>query len=116
MHWEAITAIAEVLAAVGIIASLLYLAAEVRQRNRASAVAAKLASTQLLVDFVDSLIADPQLMDVFLRGRKDIETLSANDRFRFANMCLKRSGSSRPLSFNCASELCRTTIGWSSIQ
>ena len=89
MSWEAIAAIAQALAALGVIASLLYLATQVRQNNRASAVAAKLASTQLLSEFVDSLIDDPQLMDLWLRGRKNLEALNEVEHFRFVNMCLK---------------------------
>ena len=89
MIWEAIAAIAQALAALGVIASLLYLATQVRQNNRASAVAAKLASTQLLSEFVDSLIDDPQLMDLWLRGRKNLEALNEVEHFRFVNMCLK---------------------------
>jgi hypothetical protein len=89
MSWEAIAAIGQMLGALGVIASLLYLATQVRQNNRASAVAAKLASTQLLSEFVDSLIADPELMDVWLRGREDLESLNDVEHFRFMNMCLK---------------------------
>ena len=89
MGWEAVTAIGQVLGALGVIASLIYLAAQVRQNNRASSVAAKLASTQLLSEFVDSLIADPELMDVWIRGRERFETLDRVDHMRFSNMCLK---------------------------
>jgi len=89
MSWDAIAAIAQVLAALGVIASLLYLATQVRQNNRASAVAAKLTSTQLLSDFVDSLISDPALMDVWLKGRRSLDELDEPDRLRFMNMCLK---------------------------
>ncbi|MHB1201107.1 MAG: hypothetical protein ACYCZ6_16440 [Polaromonas sp.] len=89
MRWEVIAAIGQVLGAFGVIASLLYLATQVRQNNRASAVAAKLASTQLLSEFVDSLITDPELMDLWLRGRKNLASLNDIEHFRFANMCLK---------------------------
>lgn len=82
-------AVAAVASATGVIASLLYLATQVRQNNRASAVAAKLASTQLLSEFVDGLIADPELMKLWLKGRADIESLDDVERARFANMCLK---------------------------
>ena len=89
MNWEAISAIGQVLGALGVIASLIYLGTQVRQNNRASAVAAKLASTQLLSEFVDSLITDPELMDLWLRGRKNLESLNTIEHFRFVNMCLK---------------------------
>jgi len=89
MNWEAIAAVAHVVAAGGVIASLLYLATQVRQDNRASAVAAKLASTPLLSGFVDPLISNPELMVVWRKGRKDLDSLGEVERHRFANMCLK---------------------------
>jgi hypothetical protein len=89
MNWEAITAIGQALGAIGVIASLLYLTTQVRQNNRASAVAAKLASTQLLSDFVDSLIADPELMQLWLSGRNDFDSLNDGEHSRFVNVCLK---------------------------
>jgi hypothetical protein len=89
MNWEATAAVANVVAAIGVIASLLYLAAQVRHENRASTVAAKLASTQLLSNFVDLMITNPELMDLWLKGRKSLECLSKVEKYRFANMCLK---------------------------
>jgi hypothetical protein len=89
VSWEAVGAIGQMLGALGVVASLVYLATQVRQNNRASAVAAKLASTQLLSDFVDSLITDPELMDLWLRGRKNLESLNDAEHVRFFNMCLK---------------------------
>ena len=70
MSWEAVSAIRQVLGSVGVILSLLYLATQVRQNNRASTVSAKLVSTQLLSEFVTDFIKDPQLMDLWLRGRQ----------------------------------------------
>lgn len=48
MTWEAAAAIAETAGAIGVIASLIYVPIQVRNENRASAVAAKLESTKLL--------------------------------------------------------------------
>jgi hypothetical protein len=42
MSWEAVSAIGQVLGSLGVILSLLYLATQVRQNNRASTVSAKL--------------------------------------------------------------------------
>ena len=89
MNWEAIAAIAETIGALGVIASLLYLAGQVRASTRASAVEAKLASTQMLNDYVDGLIQNPELNDLFLRGLADLGSLSEADYYRFSNMALK---------------------------
>lgn len=89
MNWDAIGAIAELFAAMGVIASLVYLAVQVRASTRAAAVAAKLDSTDLLNKFIDVLIEDPQLNDIYLRGINDLDSLSKEEYFRFSNMSLK---------------------------
>ncbi len=51
MSWDAIGAIAELAGALGVIASLIYLATQIRHSTRASAVEAKLATTGMLSEF-----------------------------------------------------------------
>ncbi len=89
MNWDAIGAVGEAIGAVGVIASLLYLAAQVRAGRRASAVESKLESTRLLNDFVDSLIKSPELNALFLRGLTEIDSLSEEEYLRFSNMSFK---------------------------
>ncbi|PZO55153.1 MAG: hypothetical protein DCF16_03785 [Alphaproteobacteria bacterium] len=89
MNWEAAAAIAEITAALGVVVSLIYLANQARREARETAVANKLASTKLLTDFIDALIANPELMDLWMRARIGAETLSEVERYRFSNMCMK---------------------------
>lgn len=89
MNWEAIGALAELIGAAGVIGSLLYLAAQVRTGNRASAVEAKLESTRLLNDFMDLLIQRPELNQLMLKGRKRLDSLSPDEYQQFSNMSLK---------------------------
>jgi len=89
VNWEALGAVAELIGAAGVVASLLYLAVQVRTSNRASAVEAKLASTRLLNDFVDLLIKRPDLNQLWLKGRESLDALSPDEYLRFSNMSLK---------------------------
>ena len=86
MNWEAISAIGQVLGALGVIASLIYLGTQVRQNNRASAVAGKLASAQLLRELVDSPITDPTLIDLRLWGHKNLKPLNNIEHLRFVRL------------------------------
>lgn len=88
MTWEAAAALAQIIATIGVLVSLIYLAGQVRNENRVSAVSAKLASTRLLTDFIDQMIANPELMELMLRGRKG-DALTEVERHRFGKMCLK---------------------------
>ena len=86
MNWEAIGALGEAIGAVGVIASLLYLAMQVRASTRASAVESKLASTRFYTDFLGSLIQSPELNELYLRGRKDLGSLTPPEYIRFSNL------------------------------
>jgi len=89
MDWEALGAFAELIGAVGVIGSLLYLAVQVRTSNRAAAVQAKLESTRLLNDFMDLLIEHPELDQLMRKGRKGLDSLSPDEYQQFSNMSLK---------------------------
>lgn len=89
MNWEAIGAIGELVGAVGVIFSLLYLATQVRASTRASAVESKIASTRFYTDFLSGIIQSPELQDLFLRGRKDLEALTPEERIRYSNLALQ---------------------------
>ncbi len=89
MNWDAIGAIGEVAGAIGVVASLAYLATQIRHNTRASAVESKLATTSMLTGFVDMLITDPELNDIFMWGRTSTENLSKEEHQRFSNMVMK---------------------------
>jgi hypothetical protein len=88
MNWEAISAISETLAAVGVIASLIYLASQLRNNAVASAVEAKLTMTRFLTDFNRDLINNPELYDLWDRGGRDLDSLERIEFIRFSNLNL----------------------------
>lgn len=89
MNWDAIGAIAEVVGAVGVIASLIYLGLQMREANRAAAVAAKLEAATLLGAFMDVQLQNPELDALWRRGRESIDGLDADEYYRFSNFVLK---------------------------
>jgi len=88
LNWEAIGAVSEGLGATGVIASLLYVGIQVRASTRAAAVDAKLQSTRMYTDFLVMIVQSPELNDLMLRGRKDIESLDQESYVRFSNLAL----------------------------
>jgi hypothetical protein len=89
LNWDAVGAIAEGVGALGVIASLLYLAVQVRAGTRASAVDAKIRSAEMHNAFIDKLIETPELNDIYLRGLANLKSLSESEYYRFSNMALK---------------------------
>lgn len=86
MDWVAIATVAEVIGAAGVIASLIYLALQVRASTRASAVESKLVSAGFQLDFYKMLVQYPELQEIMVRGRKGLESLSREDSHRFSNL------------------------------
>ena len=73
----------------GVIATLLYLSVQVKASNLASRVESKIASSQMYTDFLSTLIENPEINDVFMRGRDDWESLEPEEFYRFSNMAFQ---------------------------
>jgi hypothetical protein len=89
MNWEAVGAIGEIVGAFGVIASLLYVAMQVRASNKASLVESKLATSRMHSDFIGSLIQNPDLDDILFAGISGDKNLSRKDYQRYSNMALQ---------------------------
>lgn len=89
MNWDAIGAVAELLGAIGVICSLIYVATQVRASTIASRVESKLRLTENMVKYGDLLINSPDLNDLMIRGRKSINSLSKAEYLQFSNLALK---------------------------
>jgi len=84
MNWTAIGATGELLGAIGVIASLLYLA---RQMRRAAADARRAAAQAVFTKMntvYESVSANPQLADVYLRGTANLSALSPAEGVQFS--------------------------------
>ncbi len=83
MHWEAIGAVAELLAALGVIVSLFYLAMQIRQSSKLTRIA-------LLESYVtgsratfDQILENPDLYRVWRLGFDSPDEMSEEDRERY---------------------------------
>jgi len=88
MNWTAIGATGELLGAIGVIASLLYLARQMRgavadqRRGAAQAVFTKMNTVY------ESASANPQLADVYLRGTANLSALSPAEAMQFSALLI----------------------------
>ena len=90
MNWEATTAIAELLGALGVIATLAYLAVQIRhssdqleknaQSNELQAVDAVIANYN---DWRKSIVENEDVADIYVRGLTDLQDLTRSERLRF---------------------------------
>jgi hypothetical protein len=90
MSWDAIGAVGEIVGALAVVATLLYLAAQIRQNNASQRVAAKQEMTRQFADFVDFLVLNPELESLHDRGVAGDE-LTAQETATFTRMMAKAS-------------------------
>jgi hypothetical protein len=89
MNWDAIATIAELIGAAGVIASLVYVAAQIRDNTRSSRIQQRQESTRQFVDFMDLLLLNPDLADLHDRGRDLPEELDTEELKRFRRIILR---------------------------
>lgn len=84
MNWDAIAAAAEILAAVGVIVSLLYLGQQIRNQTLETRLAfANEFVNQLNLVYSD-LSTDAQLSELWVKGLQDFSALSPPQRAQFS--------------------------------
>ena len=84
MDWEAVGSIGEIIGAVGVIITLLYVAVQVRH-NTATAAAATYDSLMNSFTAVNGLvIADPAVAELFQRGTEDPTSLTEVEAIQYA--------------------------------
>ena len=82
MNWDAIGAIGEIVGALAVVVSLVYLAIQIKAQNNES----KAATVQHALDGYASAISrlqDPDLAEIWIAGIEDFDSLSDAQRLRF---------------------------------
>ena len=83
MSIQDLGALGELVAAIATIATLLYLAIQIRQNNRNLHESTSASLNQGFASINSRLSSDEQFAEIFIRGRQDLEALSAVEVERF---------------------------------
>jgi hypothetical protein len=89
MSWEAIGAIGEVVGAIAVVLTLVYLAVQVRENTKSSRIQERQNTTRQFADTMDILLLHPELADIHDKGRDNPEELSTKDLIRFRRLLLR---------------------------
>jgi len=87
MNWEAFGAIGEIVGAIAVVASLIYLASQMRISNRESQQAAMREVSQSGLTFLGRIGSDVATASVWLRGLTQNEALTAEESMQFTALC-----------------------------
>lgn len=83
MDWTALAALGQLISAVAVLVTLVYLARQVRQSNRQDLLSAFRHTYDSLNDWAVMVVGSEQVADIILRGRQSYGSLSDAERFRF---------------------------------
>lgn len=83
LNWEIINAIGQMLGAVGVIISLIYLAAQIRNQNKESQRAAMNVLTTHWSDLNRTLVENSEMAVLWLRALRSFDKLDGPSKLRF---------------------------------
>src|SRR5437867_5393127 len=83
MNWEMISAVGQMLGAVGVIISIIYLAAQIQNQNKESQRAAMNVLTTHWSDLNRTLVENPDLAALWLRALQSFDELDGTSKLRF---------------------------------
>jgi hypothetical protein len=86
MNWEALGAIGEIIAALGVIASLVYLAVQIRQNTVSVRSNTYQASAAFSAEVARMIAEDPDLARIYRVGRQQFESLTGDEKIRFITL------------------------------
>lgn len=84
MNWEAIGSTAEVIGALGVIVSLMYLAMQIRNQNRQSRLDVVNELARQRNEYSGNVADNGELAEIWFRGLKGYEELPEIERVRFS--------------------------------
>lgn len=86
MDWDAIGALAELVGAVGVIASLVYLASQIRQNTNAMRGTAHESSVARNTSWTIAIGSSAQVAALLTKGHSDYHSLSSEERYQYTHM------------------------------
>lgn len=90
MNWDAMGAIGEVVAALGVIFTLAYLAIQIRQNTKSTDKQNLRDAMEFVYSSSRPLIDNAEMADIYLRGMVDYHSLSDQEKLRFHYLCTTR--------------------------
>jgi len=82
MNWEVISAVSDAVGAIAVVASVIYLATQIKRQTTESKLAATRDLSARRVDGMKSILGDEAVAEIYLRGIRDYESLQGVDRMR----------------------------------
>ena len=83
MNWDAIGAVGEVVGAVAVVITLLFIARDIRQNSRSLSIAALRDTTAQWNHWSNMIASSSDLADIVAKGNKSLASLSESEKLRY---------------------------------
>ena len=83
MHWEALSSTAEIVGAIAVVVSIIYLARQVNHSNKTAEAATTLEVSRLLAEWHGRLNQTPELAYILIKGTENTADFSEHEKARF---------------------------------
>jgi len=94
MNWDALGAVSELVGAVAVVATLIYLAVQIRQNTASNQNSALQTVSSQYADWLSLIIENEVVAQIYRKGLEDSEQLTADEKMRFGMLLtlLSRAG------------------------
>ena len=89
MNWDAIGAVGELIGAAAVIISLIYLAVQIKNSKRSDQIIAASQAASAVDEWIGQMVRDGELHELYRRGLTEYESLSREDKSRFAMLIMQ---------------------------
>jgi len=89
MNWGAIGAVGELIGASAVFISLIYLAVQIKNSKRSDQIIAASQAASAVDEWIGQIVRDGELHDLYRRGLTEYESLSREDKSRFAMLIMQ---------------------------
>jgi hypothetical protein len=89
VNWEAISAIGQIVGAIAVVISLVYLASAVRSNTRATREASMRWLSDNYTQWIRHISGNPDLSELYYRGIHDFESLKGAELVRFSALMVE---------------------------
>ncbi len=103
MNWDAVGALGQVVGALAVVITLVYLASQVRENARGVRRGATAEAIAAYRQWNQQIIADPLMNHILIKGLRGIETLSEDELTRVWGMAINLFKTAENLHFQYAS-------------
>ncbi len=86
MNWDAIGAIGEILGAIAVLGTLIYLAAQIRQNTAAVTTATYESMVSGITDVNLVVVGNPEVTSILNRGARDPHSLDDDEAYRYTTL------------------------------